>query len=363
MGACEAIIEAIDRYSGDVLLCEKAILALSYLSGDLVGMGVWLGHTGGCRALISVIKRHPSNTRIVKTGWAAVLNIARDVGCRVRFGVTGGCELAHFTLKSYRAQRQLTPHVSGSAALSSLDAEICLISLRVICKLCHAVGGNCRRVIDDGVVLSVRDMLEEVGRNSGFADGGGVLISECAKLITSLVHYFRSNSKLGCNRGGIPGQVDKRVVNAAIDDLVVSPGTLGLLLSGLCSNVTAANICDAGCEAIAMVCCDNPLAQSEMNVTVDSSNRAGTSTSSSIHSGCDLLVNVLRHHAWMDNVCTSCCLAIHAICKGKFLLYNLKSSCNQYIIRITCRQCEEPGSDGPKRNRLLTGKFCNGAYT
>jgi hypothetical protein len=40
------------RYTEDPIICEKCIHALSLLSDDVLGMGIWIGHTGGCQALI-----------------------------------------------------------------------------------------------------------------------------------------------------------------------------------------------------------------------------------------------------------------------------------------------------------------------
>lgn len=291
MGACEAIIEALDRYSMDVILCEKAICALSSLSEDLKGTGAWIGHTGGCRALLSAMQRHPTNAAIVKAGWAAVLNIARDVTCRSRFGSCGACELAHSTLETY--------FIKGASMNGLVGAEIGVLSLKVLGRLCEEIGGNCRRVIADNVCASLLTCINAAGAAITKGVSTGAITHESCSLVTSLAHYIRATNS-------------RDAANGLINELVVSSGLLSVLLRAVCHDVTAANVCEAGCHMVAMVVAENPLAQGEMTCTIG--------VTAGIRCGCDLMVHVLRHHAWMEGVCAACSLAIFAICDGTYKL-------------------------------------------
>lgn len=283
-GACEAIIDSIDRYSADVTLCEKAILALSNLSEDVVGMGAWLGHTGACRALLGAMERHPNNAQIMKTGWAAVLNISRDIGCRARFGAAGACELAHRTLCTYHLGID-----TGHTATSAASVEIGVMAVRVLCRLCVGVGGNCRRVLADDVFTSLQSCVS----NGPIAD---VLLIECCRLVTIVSHYIRTTRarSAACTR---------------INESIVKPGLIQLLVKSVCQQYAAASVSDEGCAMIAMVAFENPLAQEIMM-------GATGEEFSGLHSCVDVMLEVLKHHAWMNNVCASCCHAILAVCKG-----------------------------------------------
>ena len=242
--------------------------------------------------------KHLSNSLIVRTCLQTILNISRDSVCRGRLGASGACLLAHKTLLNYYVAKDRSEHTVERVGAHDIDLQIGLLSLQVFVRLSDGNGSNCRCLLQMDIQIAIRDCLR-LSLSCQDVITRGLLIVECSKLIYNLGHYTRVVTSSSSSHDRIT------VITSKLEYFFVTSDVLSLLLSALSLNVTAAHICEAGCAAISMTCYSNGKAQNQFSNSLKNS-----------LTGCELLLNVLRHHAWLENVCVSCCLSIYAICEG-----------------------------------------------